>query len=86
MKKTHFSIFVAMSVLALSMLLLPITTATFAQTTAPTPKVRQVETHDTRDNTGVWALLGVTGLVGLAVLRRPALVRVYIDRRERSKI
>jgi MYXO-CTERM domain-containing protein len=84
MKKTKFSTFVASSILALSLLLLPITTSTFAQTTAPTPEASRVETSDTDDNTGLWGLLGLVGLLGLAGLRRPA--RVYTDPRERSRV
>lgn len=87
MKKTKFSTFVASSLLASSLLLLPITTSTFAQTTAPTPGASRVETNDTDDdNTGLWGLLGLVGLLGLAGLRRPDRARVYTDPRERSKV
>jgi MYXO-CTERM domain-containing protein len=85
MKKTKFSTWVATSLLALSLLLLPITTSTFAQTTAPTPEARRVQTSDTDDNTGLWGLLGLVGLLGLAGLRRPDRARVYTDPRERSR-
>jgi MYXO-CTERM domain-containing protein len=85
MKKTKFSTCVATSMLALSLFLLPITTSTFAQTTAPTPQVRQMDTRD-NDNTGLWGLLGLIGLIGLAGLRRPERARAYTDPHERSKI
>jgi MYXO-CTERM domain-containing protein len=84
MKKSKFLTLVAMSLLALS-LLLPVATSTFAQTTAPTPEVRQMDTDD-NDNTGLWGLLGLIGLIGLAGLRRPDHARVYTDPRERSKV
>jgi MYXO-CTERM domain-containing protein len=86
MKKTRFSIFVATSVLALHLLLLPITTSTFAQTTAPAPEARPVETRDTGDNTGLWGLLGLVGLFGLAGRRRPERVHAYTDPYERSRV
>jgi MYXO-CTERM domain-containing protein len=86
-KKTRFSILVGTSMLASSLLLLPLTTATFAQTTAPTPETRRMETRDERDNTGLWGLLGLTGLLGLAGLRRrPEHVRTSTDPRERSRL
>jgi MYXO-CTERM domain-containing protein len=86
MKKTKFSTLVAASLLALSVLLLPISTSTFAQTTAPTPEASRVETNDTDDNAGLWGLLGLVGLLGLAGLRRPDRARVYTDPRERSRV
>ena len=85
MKKAKLSTFVATSILGLSLLLPPITTSTFAQTTAPTPQTRQMDTRD-NDNTGLWGLLGLVGLIGLAGLRRPDRARAYTDPRERSKV
>lgn len=69
------------SVLACSLLLLPIATPPFAQTTTPAPdppRVEQVETQADRDYTGLWGLLGLLGLAGLA--RRRRTVGVYTDR------
>jgi hypothetical protein len=88
MKKTRFSTFVSASVLASSLLLLPITTSTFGQTTAPPPEPRRMETVVERDNTGLWGLLGLAGLIGLAGLRRRPEhepVRAYTDPRDRSE-
>jgi MYXO-CTERM domain-containing protein len=92
MQKTRFSTLLGASVLASSLLVLPITPSTLAQTMTPTPEPRRVETVVERDNTGLWGLLGLVGLVGLAGLRRrpePEPVRVYTDTRdprERSKV
>jgi MYXO-CTERM domain-containing protein len=86
MQKTKFATFVAASLLALSLLLLPIPTSTLAQTTAPTPEASRGETSDTDDNAGLWGLLGLVGLLGLAGLRRPDRARVYTDPRERSRV
>ena len=86
MTKTRFSTVVGMGLLASSLFLLPMTTATFAQTTNPTPPTRAVETRTEPDRTGLWGLLGLTGLLGLAGLRRrPENVRSYTDTRERSR-
>ena len=64
--------------LALSLLLLPITTPTFAQTTPPAPETQRMEMDDDGDNTGLWGLLGLAGLIGLAGLRRrPGQARAY---------
>jgi MYXO-CTERM domain-containing protein len=86
MKKIKVSTCVSASLLASSLLLFPITTTTFAQTTAPTPETRQIETRDERDNTGLWGLLGLVGLLGLAGRRRPEHVRAYTEQRERNKV
>jgi MYXO-CTERM domain-containing protein len=86
MKQTKFLAFVGASMLASSMLFLPIT-ATFAQTPSPRPETRQMDTADDDDNTGLWGLLGLAGLIGLAGLRwRPEHVRAYTDPRDRSKV
>jgi hypothetical protein len=74
------------SLLASSVLLLPLTTATVAQTPAPTPETRQMDTRDEDDNTGLWGLLGLTDLLGLAGRRRPEHVRSYTESRERSTV
>jgi MYXO-CTERM domain-containing protein len=86
MKKTTFSTWVGTGMLASSLLLFPITTPTFAQTPAPTPDTRPVETRVVHDHTGLWGLLGLAGLLGLTGLgRRRDDVRVYTDPRARSK-
>ena len=72
-------------VLALSLLLLPLTTPTFAQTTQPTPQTQRMETRDEDDNTGLWGLLGLVGLLGLAGLRRPSVKVGAYNARERSR-
>ena len=78
------------SVLASSLLLLPVAT-TFAQTATPPPETRppetrRVDTRDDHDKTGLWGLLGLTGLLGLAGLRRrDESGRTYTDPRERSR-
>lgn len=86
-KYTNVLTYVRASVLAGSLLLLPMTTA-FAQvrdTTTAVPDVRQVETRVERDYTGLWGLLGLLGLAGLAGRRRPEAVHTYTDSRERSR-
>lgn len=87
MKHRRWSTMMRAGVLALSLLVLPLTMPTFAQTrdTAPAPTAQVTETHDDDDNTGLWGLLGLVGLAGLAGLRRrPEPVRAY-DTRERSR-
>jgi MYXO-CTERM domain-containing protein len=87
MKKIRFSTFMAANMLALSLLLVPVTTPIFAQPTAPTPETRQMETRDERGDSGLWGLLGLVGLLGLAGLRRrPEHVRAYTEPGERSRI
>jgi hypothetical protein len=74
------------SVLAGSLLLLPMTTI-FAQvrdTPTAVPDIQRVETRVERDYTGLWGLLGLLGLAGLAG-RRPVTVQTYTDARERSR-
>jgi MYXO-CTERM domain-containing protein len=91
MTKTTFSTWVGTSLLASSLLLLPVAT-TFAQTATPPPEtrppeIRHVETRADHDKTGLWGLLGLVGLLGLAGLRRrDETVRAYTDPRERSKV
>ena len=79
MKGIHVSTTVRAGMLALSLLLLPITIPTFAQTTNPKPETQRMETRDDDgDNTGLWGLLGLAGLFGLAGLRqRPGKARAY---------
>ena len=89
MRKTKFSTWVRTSLLASSLLLLPVATPTFAHTTTPTapPETRRVETRTEPDRTGLWGLLGLAGLVGLTGLgRRREEVRSYTDPRERSQV
>jgi MYXO-CTERM domain-containing protein len=80
-----------MSLLASSLLLVPVTT-TFAQTATPPsetrpPETRYVETRTDHDKRGLWGLLGLAGLLGLTGLgRRREDVRSYPDPRERSKV
>ena len=78
MKRTKVSTTVRAGVLALSLFLLPLTTTTFAQTTAPTPEAPRVETRadDDGDNTGLWGLLGLAGLFGLMGRRRRPVEKV----------
>jgi len=91
MQKIRFSTWVGTSLLASSVLLLPVAT-TWAQTATPPPETRPpetrfVETRGDHGNTGLWGLLGLTGLLGLAGLRRrPETVRTYNDPHERSKV
>jgi MYXO-CTERM domain-containing protein len=87
MTKTRFSTVVGMGLLASSLFLLPMTTATFAQTTNPTPPTRVVETRTEPDRTGLWGLLGLAGLLGLTGRkRRTDSVRSSTDTRERSRV
>jgi MYXO-CTERM domain-containing protein len=89
MRKTKFSTWVGTSLLASSLLLLPVATPTFAQTSTPTspPETRRVETRVEHDRTGLWGLLGLAGLFGLAGLRRrekPVRAGTYDNPRDRS--
>ena len=89
MRKSKCSTWVGTSLLASSLLLLPVATPTFAQTSTPTspPETRRVETRVEHDRTGLWGLLGLAGLLGLTGLgRRRDDVRSYTDPRERSKV
>jgi MYXO-CTERM domain-containing protein len=87
MKSARFSPWLRASVLAASLLLLPMTTPTFAQTPAPTPDRPRVETRVEPDRTGLWGLLGLAGLLGLTGRRRrPDNVGVYTDTRAHSKV
>ena len=69
------------SVLALSLVVLPLTAPLSAQTPTPAPTPpradTRVETRVERDYTGLWGLLGLLGLAGLAGRRRPDAVQVY---------
>ena len=87
MKCDNVSHIVRAGVLALSLLLFPLTTTTFAQTTSPTTEAPRMETRAEDDgNAGLWGLLGLAGLFGLAGLkRRPAENVTLHDRRERSR-
>jgi hypothetical protein len=85
MKRSKFSAFARPGVFALSVLLLPLSTPTLAQTAPPTPETRRVDTRDERDRTGLWGLLGLAGLLGLMGRRRPDTVHSYTDTRERSR-
>jgi len=79
MKSINVSTMVRAGALALSLLLLPITMPTSAQTANPSSETQRMETHDEDgDNTGLWGLLGLAGLIGLAGLRRrPGKARAY---------
>jgi hypothetical protein len=86
MYKTTFSTWVGMGMLVASVLLLPVTTPTFAQTPTPRPETRPVETRVEHDRTGLWGLLGLAGLLGLTGLgRRRGDVHASTDPRARSK-
>jgi MYXO-CTERM domain-containing protein len=77
MKHAKISTTVRAGVLALSLLLFPLTTTTFAQTTTPMPEAPRLETRaDDGDNTGLWGLLGLAGLFGLMGLRRRPVEKV----------
>jgi len=70
-------------VLALSLLLLPLTAPTFAQTMDTTPETQHMETRaEDGGHTGLWGLLGLAGLFGLLGLqrRRPAAKMGVYDR------
>jgi MYXO-CTERM domain-containing protein len=86
MKRSQFSTLVRAGVFALSVLLLPLSTPTFAQAPAPTPETQRVETRDDGDRTGLWGLLGLAGLFGLMGRKRHDTVHAYNDTRERSRI
>ena len=63
MHKTRLSTWVGTSLLASSMLLLPVAT-TVAQTATPPPEtwppeIRFVDTRDDHGKTGLWGLLGL---------------------------
>ena len=91
MKRTRLSTWVGTSLLASSLLLLPVAT-TFAQTATPPPETRppdiqRVETRTDHDRTGLWGLLGLAGLLGLTGLRRrPENVGTYPNPREQHKV
>jgi hypothetical protein len=85
MKRSTFATCARTSVLALSVLLLPLATPTFAQPATPTPETQSVDTRADRDRTGLWGLLGLAGLLGLMGRRRPDTVQAYADTRERSR-
>ena len=80
MKQAKVCTYARASVLALSLLVLPITTPLSAQTPTPAPMTpraeTRVETRVERDYTGLWGLLGLLGLAGLARRRRPDVVQV----------
>ena len=80
MKRAKVLTYARASVLALSLLVLPITTPLSAQTPTPAPMTPRaeprVETRVERDYTGLWGLLGLLGLAGLARRRRPDVVQV----------
>ena len=85
MKRSNFSNFARAGVFALCILLLPLSTPTFAQTATPTPEAQRVETRHDGDRTGLWGLLGLAGLLGLMGRRRQDTVHAYTDTRERSR-
>ena len=90
MTKTKCSTWVGTSLLASSLLLLPVATP-FAQTPVPPPETRPPETRlveprADRDRTGLWGLLGLAGLLGLTGLGRREHVRTSTDSRERSRV
>jgi hypothetical protein len=84
MKRSTFATCARTSVLALSVLLLPLATPTFAQPATPTPATRRIDTRAERDRTDLWGLLGLAGLLGLMGRRRPDTVQTY-DTRARSR-
>ena len=76
MKRAKVLTYARASVLALSLLVLPIATPLSAQTPTPAPTTPRVETRVERDYTGLLGLLGLLGLAGLARRRRPDVVQV----------
>ena len=58
MKRSKCATCARTSAFALSVLLLPLATPTFAQTATPMPETRSVDTRADRDRTGLWGLLG----------------------------
>jgi MYXO-CTERM domain-containing protein len=86
MKRFKFATFARTGVFALSVLLLPLSTPTFAQTATPTPETQRVETRSDGNRTGLWGLLGLAGLLGLMGRKRQDTVHAYNDTRERSRI
>ena len=89
MRPTRWSTIIRTSVLASSLLVLPLTLPTFAQMreTTPAPAPQVVETRDHTDNRGLWGLLGLAGLAGLIGRRRHVEpVNSYSTPRERSKV
>ena len=89
MKQASVSTTIRAGVLALSLLVLPLSMPTFAQTrdTTPAPTTQVVETRHETDNRGLWGLLGLAGLAGLLGRRRHVEpVRSYDAPRERSNV
>ena len=87
MTKTKCSTWVGTSLLASSLLLLPVTT-TFAQTATPPPETRPpetryVETRTDHDRTGLWGLLGLAAYSGSracgGVMRPCALTPIRVN-------
>ena len=81
MKNTNFLTLMRAGVLALSLLLLPLSAQTFAQVreTPPAPTAT-VEVEDDRGDAGLWGLLGLLGLAGLAGRRRHTVAeRTYAE-------
>jgi hypothetical protein len=69
MTRARFSAWLRAGVLALSVLLLPLSGPTFAQVrdTTPTPDTRVADGNNyNRGYTGLWGLAGLLGLAGLA--------------------
>ena len=80
MKNTHALTFMRAGVLALSLLLLPISAPTFAQQTTPPAPTVTADEEDDRGNAGLWGLLGLLGLAGLAGRRRHTVAeRTYAE-------
>ena len=75
MKQVKVCTYARASILALSLLVLPITTPLSAQTPSPAPTTPRVETRVERDYTGLWGLLGLLGLAGLVPRRRPDVIQ-----------
>jgi hypothetical protein len=85
MQRSKLFNFARAGVFALSVLLLPLSTPTFAQTATPTPETQRVDTRHDGDRTGLWGLLGLAGLLGLMGRKRHDTVHAY-DTRELSRI
>jgi MYXO-CTERM domain-containing protein len=88
MKNTKPLKFICASVLALSLLLLPLSAPTFAQQTTPPAPTATAEVDDDRGDAGLWGLLGLLGLLGLAGRRRHTVAetRTYAEPATRRSV
>jgi len=87
MTRAKFLPWLRAGVLAVSVLLLPLSAPTSAQVrdTTPTPDTKQVDgSNYNRGNVGLWGLAGLLGLAGLAGRgRRRVVERPYVETQTR---